>query len=504
MSITNNIDSSTVGTYEVIYSVTDGDGNRKSVTRTVIVEQAGFTELEPYTLGIYFTVDNGMPIMISNTYIKSNFGVAYTSNNAGRSVVDIHRIWVEKGTGSSGLIYTSPIIELWVFYSHKADSSEEISYESRKMNYDLQLNEWTYTSETTTGTIRSTGLTTSQDINLKSIYSNMPQVPMFSKYQARKLSTIVQLKEVCVDLTVIPTETIDNILILELWYDMRTASAEYVDGIAYIQVIRDDTAAIEYKTFYITYNNDTKLFAIGIHVNDIVMVDSTADDNKLNIVLEGDNINTENNGLGKNIDIYDSAGNLTQDDYHNLFYTKPTGTSVHNEGIKFIDNTIQSTAMPPIGTVLMYACEGTPTGWIDCDGSLLSKDEPGMIDLFNIIGYTYGGNGQTTFRIPDLDGRFPMGSDSTLVNTDPYWDDEKKQGGNDIIQPSQYVHEHAVGSNSHGPINSVSIINKRAPGNDSWRYGGYSTSNNTQVEYNSNESSSYTPLFTKVRFIIKK
>jgi hypothetical protein len=501
VSITNNIDSSTVGTYEVIYSVTDGDGNRKSVTRTVIVEQAGFTELETYTLGIYFTVDNGMPIMISNTYIKSNFGVAYTSNNAGRSVVGIHRIWVEKGTGSSGLIYTSPIIELWVFYSHKADSSEEISYESRKMNYDLQLNEWTYTSETTTGTIRSTGLTTSQDINLKSIYSNMPQVPMFSKYQAKKLSSLVQLKEECItDVTIGGlTYNADNIIILELWYDMSTSILEYVDCIGHIEIILDSDESIEYKTLYLSYNNDTKLWVIPSNRD---MINSTLPDNK---ITEIEKVYPDPDRVSQ-----DYVANPIYNDTFISFYTKPIGVSIHNEGIRYLDNSFQTTAMPPTGTIIMYACEDTPSGWIDCDGSLISKDEAEMIDLFNIIGYTYGGNGQTSFRIPDLNGRFPMGSDSTLATNDMYWDPDKKQGGNDIIQPSQFVHQHNATPNGLGYITDQNIEYNynTAYGNGSWRYnpsGMYRGTVNV-TEYNTdtvNSSQSYYPQYTKVRFLIK-
>lgn len=500
VEVTSNIDNSTIGEYEVIYSVTDGGGNTSTVTRTVIVQAGGLMEVETYTEEVYFTITNGIPIMISNTHIKSNFDVAYRAENSGRSVVGIHRIWVEKGTGSSGLIYASPVVDLWVFYSHKEDYSEEISYESRKMNYDLQINEWTYTSELVSGTIRLTGITVSDEINLIRIYSNMPQVPMFSKYQARKLSSLVQLKEECVGLTVIPTENIDNIIILELWYDMRTSSYEYVDCIAYIQITRDDNESIEYKTFYITYNNDTKLFAIGIYnvTNDIVMVNSTADDNKLNDVLSG---------LGKQIDIYDSDGNLTQDDYHSTFYTKPTGTSVHSEGIRFIDNTIQTTAMPPIGTVLMYACEGSPAGWLDCDGSLFSKDDAEMIDLFNIIGYTYGGDGESSFRVPDLNGRFPMGSDSTLADNDSEWDSSRKQGGNDLIKPTQFVHKHtAYADNTGNILNKLSQSSNAEPGSEGYRWNpnNTATSNVSEVEYNSNTSSSYYPSFTKLRFIIKK
>lgn len=48
----------------------------------------------------------------------------------------------------------------------------------------------------------------------------------------------------------------------------------------------------------------------------------------------------------------------------------------------------------------------TPNGWQTCDGSLLSIAE--YEALFTLIGTTYGGDGQTTFAVPDLRGRLPI------------------------------------------------------------------------------------------------
>ena len=55
--------------------------------------------------------------------------------------------------------------------------------------------------------------------------------------------------------------------------------------------------------------------------------------------------------------------------------------------------------------ILPYA-RGAPTGWQVCDGTLLSvtDDEP----LFMLLGTTYGGDGQTTFAVPDLRSRLPV------------------------------------------------------------------------------------------------
>ena len=497
VEITSNIDNSTVGEYEVLYSVTDGGGNTKRVTRTVIVQPGGLIEVETYTGEVYFTVDttNGIPIMISNTHIKSNFDVAYRAENSGRSVVGIHRIWVEKGTGSSGLIYASPVVYLWVFYSHKADNSEEISYESRKMNYDFQLNEWTYTSEFVSGIIRSTGLTVSDEVNLIRIYSNMPQVPMFSKYQARKLSSLIQLKEECINDVTIGglTATANNILILKLWYDMSTSSLEYVDCIGHIEITLDSNQSIQYKTLYLSYNTDTKLWVIPSTRD---MISSTFSDNKITEIEE----EYPNPDRGSQ----DYVANPIYNDTFISFYTKPIGVSVHNEGIRYLDNSLQTTAMPPIGTVLMYACEDTLSGWIDCDGSLFSKDDAEMIDLFNVIGYTYGGDGENSFRIPNLNGRFPMGSDSTLATNDMYWDEDNQQGGNDTIQQSQYVHKHNITWSAGTPINHFNAENKKCRGNSSWRHSGHNTGSLMTLGNNTNTTSNYYPSFTRIRFVIKK
>jgi len=496
VEVTSNIDNSTPGDYEVIYSVTDGGGNTSRVTRTVIVQAGGLMEVETYTEEVYFTVDitNGIPIMISNTHIKSNFDVAYRAENSGRSVVGIHRIWVEKGTGSSGLIYASPVVDLWVFYSHKADNSEEISYESRKMNYNLQINEWTYTSEFVSGTIRSTGLTVSDEVYLIRIYSNMPQVPMFSKYQARKLSSLVQLKEECInDVTIMGvTENADNIIILELWYDMSTSILEYVDCIGHIEITLDSNQSIQYKTLYLSYNNDTKLWVIPSNRD---MINSTLSDNK---ITEIEKVYPDPDRGSQ-----DYVANPIYNDTFISFYTKPIGVSVHNEGIRYLDNSLQTTAMPPTGTVLMYACEDTPYGWIDCDGSLFSKDDAELIDLFNIIGYTYGGDGENSFRIPNLNGRFPMGSDSTLATNDMYWDEDNKQGGNKEIQKTQFIHKHTVDVNII-TSNNIDAKNDGESGSDTNAHRTSITYNSGNViSYNSNTTSTYEPSYTIVRYLIK-
>jgi microcystin-dependent protein len=61
---------------------------------------------------------------------------------------------------------------------------------------------------------------------------------------------------------------------------------------------------------------------------------------------------------------------------------------------------------PYIGEIRMFGGNFAPAGWAFCDGQLLPIAENDA--LFALIGTTYGGDGQTTFALPDLRGRVPV------------------------------------------------------------------------------------------------
>jgi microcystin-dependent protein len=65
----------------------------------------------------------------------------------------------------------------------------------------------------------------------------------------------------------------------------------------------------------------------------------------------------------------------------------------------------------------MFAGNFAPAGWMFCEGQLLPISE--FETLFNLIGTTYGGDGQSTFALPDLRGRLPIhqGSGFTFAQT---------------------------------------------------------------------------------------
>lgn len=63
-------------------------------------------------------------------------------------------------------------------------------------------------------------------------------------------------------------------------------------------------------------------------------------------------------------------------------------------------------AQPYVGEVRMFAGNFAPAGWMFCDGQLLPISENET--LFQLIGTTYGGDGQSTFGLPNLQSRVPI------------------------------------------------------------------------------------------------
>ncbi len=66
---------------------------------------------------------------------------------------------------------------------------------------------------------------------------------------------------------------------------------------------------------------------------------------------------------------------------------------------------------PYIGSIFLFAGNFAPAGWAFCHGQLLPISE--YEALFNIIGTTYGGDGQETFALPDYRGRVIVGTSGT-------------------------------------------------------------------------------------------
>jgi microcystin-dependent protein len=70
-------------------------------------------------------------------------------------------------------------------------------------------------------------------------------------------------------------------------------------------------------------------------------------------------------------------------------------------------------SQPFIGEIRLFGGNFAPQGWEFCNGQTLSIAE--FTVLFELIGTTYGGDGQTTFALPDLQGRLPVHQGAGLV-----------------------------------------------------------------------------------------
>ena len=68
---------------------------------------------------------------------------------------------------------------------------------------------------------------------------------------------------------------------------------------------------------------------------------------------------------------------------------------------------------PYVGEIRMFAGNFAPAGWMLCQGQILPIDQ--YSTLYNLIGTTYGGDGQQTFALPNLQGRLPLHQTSGFV-----------------------------------------------------------------------------------------
>ncbi|WP_027864115.1 phage tail protein [Massilia alkalitolerans] len=99
-----------------------------------------------------------------------------------------------------------------------------------------------------------------------------------------------------------------------------------------------------------------------------------------------------------------------------------------------------------VGEIRMFAGTYAPEGWEMCNGQLLPIS--GYEALYTLIGTTYGGDGQTTFGLPDLRGRVPV---STGVSKQGINYNLGQAGGTETVTlttAEMGVHTHAVNANS--------------------------------------------------------
>ncbi len=118
-------------------------------------------------------------------------------------------------------------------------------------------------------------------------------------------------------------------------------------------------------------------------------------------------------------------------------------------------------ANPYIGEIRMFAGNFAPVGWALCQGQLMAITS--NTALFSILGITYGGNGTTTFALPDFRGRVPLSSGQGLGLSN-YFLGEQAGNENIALTSSQMPsHTHLVaalgsGGTQASPINGFPAI----------------------------------------------
>ena len=110
---------------------------------------------------------------------------------------------------------------------------------------------------------------------------------------------------------------------------------------------------------------------------------------------------------------------------------------------------------PFIGEIRMFGGSFAPAGWALCAGQLMpiSQNET----LFNLIGTTYGGDGQSTFAVPDLQGRVPVHAGQGPGITQNY------QLGEKVGVPSVTLTIPQLPIHNHAYIASTAVANSNSP-----------------------------------------
>jgi len=128
-------------------------------------------------------------------------------------------------------------------------------------------------------------------------------------------------------------------------------------------------------------------------------------------------------------------------------------------------------SQPFVGEIRMFAGNFAPVGWAFCNGQLLPIDQNPT--LFQLIGTTYGGDGQTTFALPNLQSRVP-------VHVGPNFALGQSGGAETVTLTTSQIPAH-----SHVPQASTSATsppNVASPANNVWAastLGAFSTANPT-------------------------
>lgn len=112
-------------------------------------------------------------------------------------------------------------------------------------------------------------------------------------------------------------------------------------------------------------------------------------------------------------------------------------------------------SQPFLGMIIPVGFNFAPTGWATCDGRLMSVSQ--NTALFSLLGTQYGGDGRTTFGLPNLQGSIAIGAGQGPGLTDYSQGDTGGSSTYTLMTSEMPQHTHTPGSNSgRGVVNSPS------------------------------------------------
>src|SRR5215210_9578608 len=95
---------------------------------------------------------------------------------------------------------------------------------------------------------------------------------------------------------------------------------------------------------------------------------------------------------------------------------------------------------PFMGQIEIFAFNFAPQGWAQCNGQLMPINQNQA--LFSLLGTQFGGNGQTTFGLPDLRGRIPISFGSNIIGQ------AAGEEFHTLIQSEMPTHNHALNADA--------------------------------------------------------
>jgi microcystin-dependent protein len=126
---------------------------------------------------------------------------------------------------------------------------------------------------------------------------------------------------------------------------------------------------------------------------------------------------------------------------------------------------------PFLGEIRIFSFGFAPKGWALCNGQLLPINQNQA--LFALLGTTYGGNGQVTFALPDLQGRVPFHMGSGLTQ------------GESSGEAAHTLTISEMPAHTHIPLGSSNNASAASPANNLWARmggGGYLPTPNTAMK----------------------